>query len=71
MVEYRIHTEVSFTAAASHLAGDTDSYTLGDLAPLTWYQLRVTAYNTAGATTATYDVATASLTGGVCVCVCV
>lgn len=64
MVEYRAHSEASFSAAASHLAGDTDSYTLGDLAPLTWYQLRVTAYNTAGSTTATYDVATASLTGG-------
>ncbi|XP_063870457.1 cell adhesion molecule Dscam1-like isoform X1 [Scylla paramamosain] len=63
MVEYRAHSENSFTAAASHLAGDTDSYTLGDLAPLTWYQLRVTAYNTAGSTSAAYDVATASLTG--------
>ncbi|KAK8745268.1 hypothetical protein OTU49_000098, partial [Cherax quadricarinatus] len=62
-VEYRPHSEAGFTPLASHLAGDTDSFTLPELAPLTWYQLRITANNAAGSATATYDVATASLTG--------
>lgn len=63
-VEYRPHSESSFTPVATHLAGGTDSITLPKLAPLTWYQLRVSAHNAAGAAAATYDVATASLTGG-------
>ncbi|XP_071538976.1 cell adhesion molecule Dscam2-like isoform X2 [Panulirus ornatus] len=62
-VEYRPHSDATFTPVASHLAGDTDSVTLPELAPLTWYQLRITAHNAAGSATATYDVATASLTG--------
>ncbi|XP_042207955.1 Down syndrome cell adhesion molecule-like protein Dscam2, partial [Homarus americanus] len=62
-VEYRSHSDASFTPVASHLAGDTDSITLPELLPLTWYQLRITAHNAAGSATAIYDVATASLTG--------
>nr|XP_045620714.1 Down syndrome cell adhesion molecule-like protein Dscam2 [Procambarus clarkii] len=62
-VDYRSHSEATFTPVASHLAGDTDAVTLPELAPLTWYQLRVTAHNAAGSATAMYDVATASLTG--------
>ncbi|KAK8745263.1 hypothetical protein OTU49_000093, partial [Cherax quadricarinatus] len=57
-VEYRPHSESNFIPVASHLAGDTDSLTLPELAPLTWYQLRITAHNAAGSATAVYDVAT-------------
>lgn len=64
-VEYRPRSRPSFSPASPHpLAPDTDTLTLPDLAPLTWYQVKVTAHNAAGSTTAIYDVATASLTGG-------
>ncbi|XP_076048902.1 cell adhesion molecule Dscam2-like isoform X5 [Oratosquilla oratoria] len=63
VVEYRPHTSRSFTPVATNLPGDTDELTLPDLTPLTWYQLRVTAHNHAGSTTALYDVATSSTTG--------
>ncbi|KAK4310368.1 hypothetical protein Pmani_018061, partial [Petrolisthes manimaculis] len=63
-VEYRPRSRPSFSPASPHpLAPDTDTLTLPDLAPLTWYQVKVTAHNAAGSTTAIYDVATASLTG--------
>ncbi|XP_068200860.1 cell adhesion molecule Dscam1-like [Palaemon carinicauda] len=62
-VEYRQHASSSFISLRDHVPPTPDSFTIPELAPLTWYQLRVTATNAAGTATATYDVATASLTG--------
>ncbi|KAK7073926.1 hypothetical protein SK128_017781 [Halocaridina rubra] len=62
-VEYRSHTSSIFTPVGAHLQPTTDSFTISELAPFTWYQIRITAKNAAGVATATYDVATTSHTG--------
>lgn len=36
-----------------------------DLEPATWYNLRITAHNSAGFTVAEYDFATLTVTGGI------
>lgn len=40
------------------------NYLVLDLEPATWYNLRVTAHNSAGFTVAEYEFATLTVTGG-------
>lgn len=37
-----------------------------DLEPATWYNVRITAHNSAGFTVAEYEFATLTVTGGIC-----
>lgn len=48
---------------ASHIAPTERIYTVTDLHPGTKYQLRVTAYNNAGSTSAIYNFTTSMLQG--------
>lgn len=41
-----------------------NNYVVLDLEPATWYNLRITAHNSAGFTVAEYDFATLTVTGG-------
>lgn len=38
-----------------------------DLEPASWYNVRITAHNSAGFTVAEYDFATLTVTGGICI----
>lgn len=42
-----------------------NNYVVLDLEPATWYNLRITAHNSAGFTVAEYDFATLTVTGGI------
>lgn len=39
-----------------------------DLEPATWYNVRITAHNSAGFTVAEYEFATLTVTGGIIIC---
>lgn len=49
---------------ASHIAPTERIYTVTDLHPGTKYQLRVTAYNNAGSSSAVYNFTTSITQGG-------
>lgn len=38
-----------------------------DLEPASWYNVRITAHNSAGFTVAEYEFATLTVTGGICI----
>lgn len=48
---------------ANNLPGNTRDYTVDDLRPLTWYQFRVTAVNTAGPSVYPFRVSTVAFSG--------
>ncbi|XP_050040426.2 cell adhesion molecule Dscam1-like isoform X3 [Dermacentor andersoni] len=63
LVQYRPRDELDWTLLSSRVIPDRDVVFLGDMAPGTWYQLLVVAYNSAGSTKAEYTVATLTLAG--------
>nr|XP_037276577.1 Down syndrome cell adhesion molecule-like protein Dscam2 [Rhipicephalus microplus] len=63
LVQYRPRDELDWTLLSSRVLPDRDVVILGDLAPGTWYQVLVVAYNSAGSTKAEYTVATLTLAG--------
>ncbi|KAH8024679.1 hypothetical protein HPB51_000510 [Rhipicephalus microplus] len=68
LVQYRPRDELDWTLLSSRVLPDRDVVILGDLAPGTWYQVLVVAYNSAGSTKAEYTVATLTLAGSVRMC---
>jgi hypothetical protein len=48
---------------SSHVASTERTFTVSDLLPATKYQLKVTAHNNAGSTTAIYDFTTLTAQG--------
>ncbi|KAL3237645.1 hypothetical protein MRX96_048176 [Rhipicephalus microplus] len=63
LVQYRHRDELDWTLLSSRVLPDREVVILGDLAPGTWYQVLVVAYNSAGSTKAEYTVATLTLAG--------
>ena len=64
MIESRIYGRSTWTVVSSHIPPTERIYTVSDLVPGTKYQLRVTAHNNAGSTTAVYNFTTLSTQGG-------
>lgn len=50
----------------STLLSQPNSFVIADLEPAQWYQIRVTAENSAGISISTYNYATTTLLGGKC-----
>lgn len=52
-----------WNVVSSHVASTERTYTVAELLPATKYQLKVTAHNNAGSTTAVYDFTTLTAQG--------
>ncbi|CAD7083563.1 unnamed protein product [Hermetia illucens] len=63
VIESRLYGRSQWNIISNHIAPTERIYTVGDLVPGTKYQLRVTAHNNAGPTTAIYNFTTLSPQG--------
>jgi hypothetical protein len=63
VIECRMFGRSHWNMIASHVASTERTYTVSDLIPATKYQLKITAYNNAGSTTAIYDFTTLTAQG--------
>ena len=64
-VEYRLaQSKSEWIKSGSNIDPEQKKYVLSGLQPATWYSLRMTAHNGAGTSTAEYDFATLTKTGG-------
>lgn len=61
VIEYKLQSRSQWNMVASHIAPTERIYTVSELHPDTKYQLRVTAYNNAGSTSAIYNLTTSML----------
>lgn len=62
-IECRMFGRSSWNVIASHVASTERTFTVSDLLPATKYQLKITAHNNAGTTTAVYDFTTLTAQG--------
>ncbi|XP_072165764.1 cell adhesion molecule DSCAM-like [Diadema setosum] len=62
-IQYQIFAQKEWVNTANNLPGDTREFTVDGLRPLTWYEFRVTAVNTAGPSVQQYRVATVAFSG--------
>ena len=58
-----ISDQIEWNQISNNVKPD-NNYVVLDLEPATWYNLRITAHNSAGFTVAEYDFATLTVTGG-------
>ncbi|XP_070509703.1 cell adhesion molecule Dscam1 isoform X3 [Chironomus tepperi] len=63
VIECRMAGRSHWNMIASHIAPTERTYTVTDLIPATKYQLKITAHNNAGSTTAIYDFTTLTAQG--------
>ncbi|XP_058987901.1 cell adhesion molecule Dscam2 [Musca domestica] len=63
MIESRVYGRSTWTVVSNHIPSTERIYTVSDLQPGTKYQLKVTAHNNAGSTTALYNFTTLSSPG--------
>lgn len=63
VIECRMFGRSHWNMIASHIASTERTFTVSDLIPATKYQLKITAYNNAGSTTAIYDFTTLTAQG--------
>ena len=66
-IEYRLAQgpkNAPWTNAAGQIDPQQKKFVVSGLQPATWYSLRMTAHNSAGTSTAEYDFATLTKTGG-------
>ncbi|XP_069177268.1 cell adhesion molecule Dscam1 [Procambarus clarkii] len=62
VVEYKARHQAEWTMASNQVK-PTGNYVIMELTPATWYNLRISAHNNAGASVAEYECATLTLTG--------
>ncbi|XP_041470660.1 Down syndrome cell adhesion molecule homolog isoform X2 [Lytechinus variegatus] len=62
-IQYQVLGQDDWENIANNLPGNTRDYTVDDLRPLTWYQFRVTAVNTAGPSVYPFRVSTVAFSG--------
>ncbi|XP_037715254.1 Down syndrome cell adhesion molecule-like protein Dscam2 isoform X41 [Drosophila subpulchrella] len=63
VVESKKRDQIEWNQISNNVKPD-NNYVVLDLEPATWYNLRITAHNSAGFTVAEYDFATLTVTGG-------
>ncbi|XP_070066211.1 cell adhesion molecule Dscam1 isoform X2 [Drosophila virilis] len=63
VVESKKRDQLEWNQISNNVKPD-NNYVVLDLEPATWYNLRITAHNSAGFTVAEYDFATLTVTGG-------
>uniref|UniRef100_A0A1B0AGD3 Down syndrome cell adhesion molecule n=1 Tax=Glossina pallidipes TaxID=7398 RepID=A0A1B0AGD3_GLOPL len=63
VVENKKRDQIEWNQISNNVKPD-NNYVVLDLEPATWYNLRITAHNSAGFTVAEYDFATLTVTGG-------
>jgi hypothetical protein len=63
VIECRVFGRSNWIMKSSHVASTERTFTVTDLLPATKYQLKVTAHNNAGSTTAIYDFTTLTAQG--------
>ncbi|XP_071958859.1 cell adhesion molecule DSCAM-like isoform X2 [Antedon mediterranea] len=63
-IQYRLFGQTEWKTKASNILAPADTFIVDELHPSTWYDIRVTAVNSAGATPYKITVATISYTGG-------
>lgn len=63
VIECRMSGRSHWNMIASHIAPTERTYTVTDLIPATKYQLKITAHNNAGSTSAIYDFTTLTAQG--------
>ncbi|XP_055315262.1 cell adhesion molecule Dscam2 isoform X3 [Sitodiplosis mosellana] len=63
VVECKLYSRSQWNVIAGHIAPTERIHTVADLHPNTKYQVRVTAYNNAGSTSAVYNFTTSTLQG--------
>ncbi|XP_076065820.1 cell adhesion molecule Dscam1-like isoform X6 [Oratosquilla oratoria] len=61
VVEYKARHQVDWTVASNQVK-PSGNYVILELTPATWYNLRISAHNTAGSSVAEYECATLTLT---------
>lgn len=64
VIEYKSGRDPQWIVAANHIKPTERIFSVTDLWPATEYQFRVTAFNNAGETSATYNFTTLNLLGG-------
>ncbi|XP_047108457.1 Down syndrome cell adhesion molecule-like protein 1 homolog isoform X1 [Schistocerca piceifrons] len=65
VVEYKLKTGTKWILVSNNLKYTEEKFSILDLNPVTNYELRMTAHNSAGSTVVTYDFTTLSSTGAV------
>ncbi|GAB6033412.1 Down syndrome cell adhesion molecule-like protein 1 [Chamberlinius hualienensis] len=63
VVEYKLNSAATWKLVANNVHPSQSLFIIPDLTPATWYNLRVTAHNSAGSTHVDYEFATNTLTG--------
>lgn len=64
VVEHKHKNNLNWTLVSNNVQPQQTQFVIPDLSPGTWYNLRMTAHNSAGSTVAIYDFATLTMMGG-------